>query len=359
MSQQSLDALLVVSLPNIHYLTNFAGTAAAVLLTSEQLIFVTDSRYMTSVADMQTGPHACPGLEMVVVDASYDQTLVDVLGKRSLTRVGFEASHITVARFTWLDAHLRNSNLLLVPCEELIERVRQRKDGYEIGVLREAGRRLSRVTQEVFTAVRAGRTEQEVALDVEIFIRRGGFERLAFDTIVASGPNSALPHARPTERKLHEGDLVLLDFGGVYDSYCVDLTRTVSVGRASARARQVHQAVLNAHDHALSFASAGRSRFDVDDAARTSLAADGLADAFGHGTGHGLGLEVHELPRISRRRSGAAPETNEILEPGMVFTVEPGAYLPGWGGVRIEDDVLVTDGSPELLTTVTTELLEL
>jgi Xaa-Pro aminopeptidase len=155
-----------------------------------------------------------------------------------------------------------------------------------------------------------------------------------------------------------EGDLVVLDFGGVYASYCVDLTRTVSIGPAGTRAREVHAAVREARDLAIAAVAPGRSRFDIDAAAREALGRHGLAEAFGHGTGHGLGIEVHEDPRISRRRPDVDTE-DEAVAPGMVFTIEPGAYLPGWGGVRIEDDVLVTDTGVEVLTDVTTELIQI
>jgi Xaa-Pro aminopeptidase len=245
----------------------------------------------------------------------------------------------------------------LVPTEGVVEAARVRKDAYELGVLREAGRRLSQVASEVHADVRKGRTEVEIALDIDWRIRRAGFEKTAFDTIVAAGPNAALPHAHPGERKLDEGDLVVLDFGGVWDSYCVDLTRTVSVGPASPRAKAVHAAVLKAHDRAVAVVRPGVSCFAIDGAARGSLTEDGMADAFGHGTGHGLGIEVHEDPRVGRRRSAADPE--EAVRVDMVFTIEPGAYFPGWGGVRIEDDVLVTEAGVEMLTHVTTDLLEL
>jgi Xaa-Pro aminopeptidase len=210
----------------------------------------------------------------------------------------------------------------------------------------------------VLDDVRPGRTEHEVAMAIDWGIRRGGFTKSAFDTIVAGGPNAALPHAHSGERKLTEGDLVVLDFGGVYDSYCVDLTRTVSIGRASGRAREVYTAVREAHDRAIAAVAPGRSRFDIDAAARDTLARHGLAEAFGHGTGHGLGIEVHEDPRITQRRPDV-DEQEEAVQPGMVFTIEPGAYLSGWGGVRIEDDVLVTADGVELLTEVSTELIEL
>ena len=193
---------------------------------------------------------------------------------------------------------------------------------------------------------------------IDASIRAAGFARPAFDTIVAAGPNSALPHARPGERTLVEGDLVVLDFGGVYDSYCVDLTRTVTVGKATPRAREVYAAVLDAHDRAIASVRPGQSRFAIDAAARETLGRYGLAEAFGHGTGHGLGIEVHEDPKVTRRRPGDDAPQDEAVAAGMVFTIEPGAYLPGWGGVRIEDDVLVTEDGVEVLTDAPTDLIE-
>jgi len=273
-------------------------------------------------------------------------------------RIGFEAAHFTVSRHAWLvDALARHESAhQLVATEGMVERARVRKDDYEIATLREAARRLSRAAEQVIAEVRPGRSEAELAMAIDQRIRLAGFAKPAFDTIVAAGPNAALPHARPGERRLTEGDLVVLDFGGVYDSYCVDLTRTVSVGRAGARARDVYAAVLEAHDRAIGAVAPGRSRFEIDAAARDTLAGHGLGEAFGHGTGHGLGIEVHEDPRISRRRPDDTQEAP--VDSRMVFTIEPGAYLPGWGGVRIEDDVLVTDAGVEVLTDVTTDLIE-
>jgi Xaa-Pro aminopeptidase len=360
MARHSLDALVVTSLPNITYLTNFAGSSAIVVLTGDRLLFITDFRYETTVTARQSGASACPDFELVLIDGSYDATLARVLAGRRLSQAGFEAAHLTVSRHQWLTATLAATSPApsLVPTEGILEAARAVKDPYEITVIREAARRLSEVAAVIFGDVRAGRTEREVAGSIDQRLRAGGFERPAFETIVASGANSALPHARPTERKLTEGDLVVLDFGGVYDSYCVDLTRTVALGRASARSREVHAAVLSAHDLAIGAVKPGQSRFDIDAAARGRLGAAGMADAFGHGTGHGLGLEVHEDPRIVKRRPDVDARDEQVV-PGMVFTIEPGAYFPDWGGIRIEDDVLVTASGVELLTRVTTELLEL
>jgi Xaa-Pro aminopeptidase len=195
--------------------------------------------------------------------------------------------------------------------------------------------------------------ERALAAVLEAAIREAGFDRLAFDTIVASGPHAALPHYRAGDRILVPGDLLVLDFGGVLDGYCCDLTRTVSVGWPSAESERLHDAVRAAQHAAIAAVGPGIDASAVDAAARGVLQARGLGEAFGHGTGHGLGLEVHEEPRISQRRGDAPPVA---LAPGMVFTVEPGAYLPGFGGVRIEDDVLVTETGCEVLTAVPRDL---
>jgi len=361
-ARQSVEALVVTSRANIFYLTNFTGSSAIAVVTPDRLHFITDFRYVTAVESLQQSAEACPDLQLTVVDGSYDATLARLLATLNVSRVGFEAAHLTVSRYNWLVDQLSRTTTAttLVPTEQIVERLRVRKDESEIETFREAARRLSAVARGVFAEIRAGRTEQEIARAIDARIIDGGFERTAFDTIVASGPQAALPHAHPTERTLGENDVVVLDFGGVYRSYCVDLTRTVAVGRASSKAREVHAAVLEAHDRAIQAVAPGRSRFAIDAAARDSLAARGLGDAFGHGTGHGLGIEIHEDPRITRRTGDVAmtPEDEAVMT-GMVFTIEPGAYLPGWGGVRIEDDVLVTEHGVEILTSVTTDLLEL
>jgi Xaa-Pro aminopeptidase len=192
-----------------------------------------------------------------------------------------------------------------------------------------------------------------VAHDIDLALERAGFERPAFETIVAAGPNSAYPHARPTGRRLAPGDLVVLDFGGVLDGYCVDLTRMAGIGSVGTAASQLYLAVRDAQSAALQAVCAGVRASEVDAAARRVLEAAGLGDAFVHGTGHGLGLEVHEAPRLARSSSGVIDE----LEPGMVCTIEPGAYVEGVGGVRLEDDVVVTIGGSELLTEAPRDLL--
>jgi Xaa-Pro aminopeptidase len=349
----------VTSLPNITYLTNFTGSSAIVVLSADRIYFITDFRYVTMVTDAQATPFACPGLELVTVGGSYDASLATLLQSMPAARVGFEAGHLTVARFDWLNKTLSVGDTApaLVATEGMVEGARVRKDAYELSTLRTAANMLAAVVPGLIAEVRRGRTERDIALAIDTHLRQAGFEKTAFDTIVAGGPNGALPHAHPGERTINENDLVVLDFGGVYDSYCVDLTRTVSVGRADDRAREVYAAVRAAHDLAIEAVRPGQSRFDIDAAAREELTRRGFGEAFGHGTGHGLGIEVHEAPRVVRRRPDI-DGGDELLVAGMVFTIEPGVYLPGWGGVRIEDDVAVTERGVEVLTNATTELIE-
>jgi len=364
LTREHLDALVVFHLPNIRYLTGFAGSAAIAILTHDGLTLLTDGRYVTEV-ETAVAP-GCPGLRLVKVDPTYDATLAKLLGEGAGSRVGFESAHLTVKRFQWLTATLggadaeRWSASPLVATERLVEAARIRKDAAEQGAFRRAGALLSAAAADVLGGVRAGQRERDVAADIDDRIRRGGFEGPAFDTIVASGPNSALPHARPGDRMLQAGDLVVLDFGGVYDGYCVDITRTVSVAEPGSEARRVFEAVAEAQMAAIRAVRPGAAVTDVDEAARAVLEGHGLGLAFGHATGHGLGLEIHEEPRVGPRRSdvpGVPPAgRDEILEAGVVFTVEPGAYLPGFGGVRIEDDVLVTDDGVEWLTDVPRDL---
>ena len=361
MVEPRLDALIVTSLPNILYLTNYTGSSAIVVLTADRLHFFTDFRYVEAMTATRGTPYECPGLDLVIVEGSYDARLAARLASMPSARVGFEAAHLTVSRHQWLTTTLQAGDTApaLVPTAGIVEHARLRKDEYELQTLRTAAALMSTVAAGIFEEVRRGRTERDVALAIDWRMRRGGFYRAAFDTIVAAGPNAALPHAHPGERTLIEGDLVLLDFGGVYDSYCVDLSRTLSLGLAGARAREVYAAVRTAHDRAIEAVHPGQSRFTIDQAARDFLASQGLGEAFGHSTGHGLGIEIHEHPRIVGRRPDT-DATDEFVAPGMVFTIEPGAYLAGWGGVRIEDDVVVTEEGVEVLTgEVTTELLEI
>jgi Xaa-Pro aminopeptidase len=351
----SLDAVIVTAPSNIRYLTNHAGTAGVLVLTAEAAHLLVDFRYRESVRAMQESPAACPALRLWDVPASYDEALLDCLSHIGASVVGFEAAHVTVARHEYWRAAVesRRVNVAFRGTERLVEQVRLVKDAAEVATLRDAAARLTPVVDAAFGSLRPGTEERAVAAVVERALRDAGFERPAFDTIVASGPNSALPHYRAGGRVLANGDLVVLDFGGVLDGYCSDLTRTVAIGPPSPEARRLYAAVHAAQQAALASVRPGVETSAVDAAARNVLREQGLGDAFGHGTGHGLGLDVHEEPRITWPR----PDVPGVpLEAGMVFTVEPGAYLAGFGGVRIEDDVLVTEAGCEVLTAVPRDL---
>ncbi len=356
-----IDALLVSHLPNVRYLTGFAGTAGSLVVTPARAVLVVDFRYATAASELA---EAAGGgvFDVVVADRNPDDRLTAVLRDLECRRIGIEAASMPVARFNRLSAALAATGEplagstqacpSLVPTERVVERARLVKDGSEIATLREAARRLSGVARALRQFVAPGRTEREIAADIDAALRRAGFERSAFETIVASGPNTALPHARPTGRVLERGEGVVLDFGGVYDGYCVDLTRTLQTGAVPAALRRIFAAVVEAHAAAVAAVKPGVHASEIDAAARAVLDRHGLGAAFGHGTGHGLGLEIHEEPRLAR--AGTA-DPDSVVQPGMVFTIEPGAYVPGIGGVRIEDDVLVVEGGAELLTDVPIE----
>lgn len=363
LAAQGLDALVLTHLPNIAYASNFDGSTAIAVLDARRLYLLTDFRYSSAVLAMLASEASPPDTEFVRVDGSYEEGLAALLERLDAAAIGLEAGSVSWKRAEWwrrrLGAPLVSdddaspaSGRRLVATDGLAERVRMVKDAHEVAVLRDGAARLSEVARAVIAdgVVREGRAEQEIAAEIDWRMRCAGFERPAFDTIVAAGPHSAMPHAHPTARRIQADELVVVDFGGVLGGYCVDLTRTVAVGEPGAEARRFYRAVREAQQRAIAAVRAGVSTDAVDAAARDHLATYGLAEAFGHGTGHGLGLEVHEEPRLGKRRTeGPAPAA---LEAGVVCTVEPGVYVPDIGGVRLEDDVLVTADACEILTDV-------
>ena len=346
--EAGLDALLITSLSNVAYLSGLFASAAGVVITRDRFTLITDGRYFGIaeglVADM-------PGVELVITPASipFDQALAEALCTSRNGRAGFEGAHFTVKRYRDLEA--RASKLapgcVLEATEGLVERLRMVKDEWELQVLTAAGARLSDVAKCIIPKALAGMTERQVAALIEAELRRVGFDKPAFDTIVASGPNSAVPHYRAGDRVLTAGDLVVLDFGGMFRGYAVDMTRTITLGPASTRQRRLLEDIAAAQDAGFAVVRQGVAATEIDRATRASMIAAGLGDAFGHGTGHGLGLEVHERPRIGQFR---AEVPGEPLQPGMVFTIEPGAYFPEWGGARIEDDAALTASGAIWLT---------
>lgn len=352
LSEQTLDAFVVSTPVNIAYLTGFAGSSGLLLITAADVFLITDGRYEFAVRE-ELARGALADLALIPVARRYDVTVGEVVAERRWRRIGFEAAHVTVAVLgTW---QRRTSATEWAPVERLVERQRMIKDAGEIAVLRRAGRMLAEIAAALATLVRRHATERDIASAIELAMKDAGFVRPAFPTIVASGPNSAHPHARPTDRRLEDGDLVVLDFGGVLDGYCVDLTRMAAVGEVHTEAEALYAAVRDAHAAALATVRPGIDTSLVDAAARNMLEGRGLGEAFLHATGHGLGMEVHEAPRIARI-DPEAPESDRI-EAGMVFTIEPGAYVSGLGGVRLEDDVLVTAGGAEVLTEAPRDLV--
>jgi len=327
------------------------------LIRSDAVSLIVDSRYATLARGLLDRGHDEASIELVEVERSYEETVAELVRRHRLRRVGFEVDHTTVSQYDWW-RRLFDDEVHLERTTQLVEMARLVKDATEIATLREAGVRIAGVMRDIRSRLTPGRSEQEIAADVDWAVRGAGFEGPAFDTIVATGPNTALPHARPGSRRLASGDLVLLDFGGVLDGYCVDVTRVVSVGPPPESARQWHRAVREAHDAALAAVAPGVLPTHVDHAARTVLEHHGVGEAFGHGTGHGLGIEVHEAPRVGKPRAQPGAEET-ALEPGVVFTVEPGVYFAGEGGIRLEDDVVVTETGYELLTDMPLDLIVL
>jgi Xaa-Pro aminopeptidase len=344
MEQQKIRSLLISSLPNVHYLTGFSGSAGALLVTPSQSIFFTDSRY-----DIQAREEVV-GSRVVIVKGDGFTAAARRADEGRPGRVGFEAGTLSVQshkRLQELAPHAR-----FVATMGLVEQLRIEKDAGEIEKIRKAVELGSRALEETLKILRPGMTELEVAAEIEYRMRRNGGEGPSFETIVASGPRAALPHARATSRRLRPNEFILLDMGVILGGYCSDMTRTVFIGKAPAKAARIYRAVKEAVEAAEQVVAAGQPAKAPDRAARKVLRRYGYEKYFTHSLGHGLGREVHELPRVGRR------QTTPLLESATI-TIEPGVYLKGYGGVRIEDVVVVRKGGAEVLTPTSKELMEL
>ena len=341
---EGLEALLVTHLPNIRYLTGFTGSAGLLLLRPDDALLFTDFRYATQ-APAEVGRSA----DIEIDAANVWERLKRACAERPGQTIGFEAHALTVRDAGRLKECARRT----APVGELVEALRVVKAPEEIEAIAAAADLAQQALAEVLPTIRAGQTELLVASRLEAALRRRGSEWHPFQTIVASGPRAALPHAHTSERVIGAGEFLLLDFGAQVDGYSADLTRTVVVGgRADERQRAVYEAVRVAQLRARQDIRAGMTGRAADALARDLLAARGFAEAFGHSLGHGLGLEVHEAPRLSAT-------AEEQLPAGAVVTIEPGIYLPGWGGVRLEDDIVLTAEGPRGLSDGLTELVEL
>ena len=344
--RSNLDGLLVSSLANIRYLTGFSGSNALLFLTPTESWFITDFRYEAQVATEVVGAS-----RVLIETSSLWRGLWEQLGARPGTAAyGFESAHLIHRDFQRLMED--GTRWTWRPTTDLVEDLRARKEPREVDSIRLAGVIATSALEQTLGQISAGMTENEVAGVLERCLRDAGSDGFPFGTMAASGPRSALPHARAGSRAIAPGDFVLLDFGAVFQGYCADVTRTVVVGRASERQREVYEAVKEANERARTLIAPGMTGQQADAIARDALTARGFGEAFGHGLGHGLGIEVHEAPRLSRVAEGSLPV-------GAVVTIEPGVYLPGWGGVRIEDDVHLTAGGAELLTEFPRDLIEL
>ena len=345
LDEEGLDALLVTHLPNIRYLTGFSGSAALLLVRPDGTTLITDFRYAVQ-APAEAGDAATVEIDQKSV---WDR-LGRLLAAASAGALGIEAQALTVRDAERVGGLTRAR---LVPTTDMVERLRAAKSPEEVAAIRAAAALAQDALSEVLPTVHAGQTEVEVAAALEAALRRRGSEWHPFPTIVASGPRAALPHARTSARAIGAGEWLLLDFGAQVDGYCADLTRTMVVGaHADERQRTVYELVRTAQRRALEHLRAGMTGREGDALAREVIAARGFGDAFGHSLGHGLGLEVHEAPRL-------APTAEAALPLHAVVTVEPGIYLPGWGGVRLEDDVYLGPDGPEVLSDGRTDLLEL
>jgi Xaa-Pro aminopeptidase len=341
-----VDGLLVTSLPNIRYLTGFSGSSALLFVTARDIVLVTDFRYQTQIVD-EVGDFARISIEPQSLWTGLWQQLAAM---SNLEVIGFESGHILHRDFQrLLEAGARWQ---WRPTVDLVETLRERKDAGELALIEAANGIATRALDRTITQVRAGMSELEVAGVLEKALRDAGSEGFPFASIVASGPRSALPHARSSARRIEPGDFLLLDFGAETGGYCSDVTRTFVVGQAGADQREVYEVVRVANETAAHGVRAGMTGRDADAIARDYIEQRGYGDLFGHSLGHGLGLEVHEAPRLARTAEGALAE-------GAVVTIEPGIYRPGWGGVRIEDDVFLGPDGPKILTSFPRELIEL
>lgn len=345
LTDQGLDALVVAGAANVRYLTGFSGSAGQLLVTAQRTVLVTDFRYATQ-APAEAGREVEVRIERSNLWQGLRQSIQAVGGGR----VGIDRTRVTLADF---DELRQAATAELVPTGGLVERLRATKDDGEIDLIRQAAGLASDALAAIVGFIAPGRTELEIAAELEAAVRRRGSEWHPFQPIVASGPRSALPHARSTTRTVARGDWLVIDFGAQVEGYCSDITRTLVVGAgADERQKAVYEVVRQAQSRALGALRSGMTGREGDSLAREVIDRAGMADAFGHSLGHGLGLEVHEEPRLSQTNESALPVA-------AVVTVEPGVYFEGWGGVRIEDDVVLRLDGAEILSDGRTELIEL
>lgn len=344
LEQSEGEALLVTHPINRRYLSGFTGSSGMVLISADRAALLTDFRYR------EQAPMQAKGFEVIEHAQNVHTTMAELLREWGIQKLLFEERNVTFATYSTMATAY--SPVVLLPSGGLIEQLRMVKDADEIAVMQEAAVLADRAFEHILAYIRPGVSETSIALELEVFMRSEGATSSSFDTIVASGERSALPHGTASERLIGRNEYVKLDFGAYYKGYCSDITRTVFVGEPSAKHLEIYEIVKEAQQFALDHLRPGMTGKEGDALTRDIIARYGYGEYFGHGTGHGLGMEVHEEPRLSL--SG-----DTVLTPGMTVTVEPGIYLPGFGGVRIEDDVVMTETGIHILTSAPKHLIRL
>lgn len=342
MAGKKLDALLVTDLKNIRYLSGFTGSSAYIIISAGKAFFLTDPRYTAQSKEEVTG------FKIRIFKKALD-AITEAIGEIRPATLGFESNNINFDNYQRLRKALRGK-ARLKPSTGLVSKLRQRKDAFEIEELKNSARLLDKGFSRAMKLIKPGIIERDAAFQIESFWKKSGAESLAFDTIIASGERGALPHGKASGKKVKKGELVVVDMGCLLAGYNSDETRTFVTGRPTAKQKEIYGIVKEAQAAAVASIKPGIRASVVDHAARNVIEKAGYGKYFGHGTGHGVGLDIHEAP-------GVGPTSDEVLEEGMVITVEPGIYIPGWGGVRIEDMALVSQGGPELLTSTTRDLV--
>lgn len=339
--EYGIDGMLITNPFNRRYMAQFTGTSGVVLISEEKALFITDFRYLEQASK------ECEGYEIVQHTGPIQEKVAEEVKRLGITKLGMEQDDVSYGLYKVYEKLI---NAQLVPLSGVVEKIRLIKNEQEIKILKEAADIADAAFKHILDFIKPGVTELEVANELEFFMRKIGATSSSFETIVASGYRSAMPHGVASEKVIEKGDFVTLDFGAYYKGYCSDITRTIAVGNPDEKLKEIYNIVLEAQMKGIEEIKAGLKGKEADAITRDYIKAKGYGDYFGHSTGHGLGLEIHEGPTLSSR-------SENILEPGMVVTVEPGIYLPGLGGVRIEDDIVITENGNKLLTHSAKELI--
>lgn len=336
-----IDGLLITSPHNRRYIANFTGSAGVVLISNDQAQFITDFRYMEQAVNQ------CLGFKIVQHAGSLPVEIAKQAKKLGVKKLGFEEEYLPFRSFKSYESAIDSE---LIPVSGLIEKLRLIKNDAEIKILKEAADIADAAFKHIIEFIHPGKTELEVSNELEFFMRKAGATSSSFDTIVASGLRSALPHGVATDKVIENGDIVTLDYGASYKGYVSDITRTVAVGKPDAKLKEIYNIVLKAQYRGMDGIKPGITGKEADALTRDFIAEKGYGEYFGHSTGHGIGLEVHEGPALSSR-------SDIVLKPRMIVTCEPGIYVPGLGGVRIEDDTMITENGNEAFTHSAKELI--